>query len=206
MDDVRVEAAVEVGVAGRPRAGEAVSGDVAVVERLAGGTLVAVVDGAGHGAHARRAALAAGAVVRRTREEDLGVLMEHCHHAMRGTRGGAVTLAFVAPARGMLTWLGVGTVEGRVVRARGWPSAVRASLPLLAGMPGHDLPDLAAATFALGHGDLVALATDGVRAGFADALEIHGSCREVAERIVREHSRDGDDALAVVARYLGGRP
>jgi phosphoserine phosphatase RsbX len=205
VDELRVEAAVEVGVAGRPRAGEAVSGDLAVVERLDGGTLLAVVDGAGHGAQARRAALAAGAVVRRTRETDLGVLMEHCHHAMRGTRGGAVTLAFLAPARAELTWLGVGTVEGRVVRARGWPSEIGASLAMLAGTPGHDLPGLAPATLTLRHGDVVALATDGVRSAFADALEIHGSCREVAERVVREHAHDGDDALAVVARFLGGR-
>jgi len=199
MTDLQVAGAVELGVAVAPRDGELVSGDAAIAEQLAAGTLVAVVDGTGHGPRAARAAAAAAAAIRASRSEDLVTIMAACHEALRGTRGAAVTLALVGPE---LAWLGVGSVEGRVAGAAGAAPGARDSLLLHSGTVGHDLPALNPSGVPLEHGDLVVLATDGVGRAFADALDPHGSAQDVAARILATHRRPTDDALVAVARYV----
>jgi hypothetical protein len=52
----------------------------------------------------------------------------------------------------------------------------------------------------------VIFATDGVAQCFADDLDVSGTAAEIAERIMRRHWKANDDALSVVARYLGGDP
>ena len=197
---------VQWGVAMRCRRGEATSGDLAVVTLLPEGVLVAGIDGLGHGAEAARAARKAAAVLRASPSQDLVLLVERCHAALKGTRGAAISLAFVSPSKSAMTWLGVGNVEGRLLS--GDPSAIRlkGSLPLGNGIPGHELPAVRVATLGLLTGDLLVLATDGVGATFADSLDISGSPRAISERILAEHSKPLDDALVVAVRYLGVRP
>ena len=124
---------------------------------------------------AARAALTAADVVRASPTPDLVTLLQACHVGLRGTRGAAISLAFLSAAGGGLTWLGVGSVEGRVLS--GDPSSRRpkGSLPLAAGIPGHHLPDVSTATLPMAPGDVLVLATDGIDAAFADALDTSGS-------------------------------
>ena len=196
---------VEWSVAKRCRRGEATSGDLAVVAVRPGGALVAGVDGLGHGAEAARAAGRAGAIVRASPGRDLALLMKHCHIALRGTRGAAISLAFISTSAGGVTWLGVGNVEGRVVS--GEPSATRpkGSLALGGGVAGYDLPAVRTAALKVLPGDLLILATDGVDPSFADSLDVSGSTHAIAERIMARHRRPTDDALVVAVRYLGVR-
>ena len=190
----------------RCRHGETTSGDLAVVTLLPEGVLVAGIDGLGHGDEAARAARKAAEVLREGPSQDLVLLVERGHAALKGTRGAAISLAFVSPSESGMTWLGVGNVEGRVLS--GDPSAIRpkGSLPLGNGVPGHELPAVKAATLELRTGDVLMLATDGVGAAFADALDISGSARVISERILAEHWKPLDDALVVAVRYLGVRP
>jgi phosphoserine phosphatase RsbX len=101
---------VEWGVATRRRHGEPACGDLAVVLVLPDGALIAGIDGVGHGAEAARAAHAAAAVVREAMGHDLVRLMRRCHEALLGTRGAAISLAFVSTRGQKMTWLGVGNV------------------------------------------------------------------------------------------------
>jgi phosphoserine phosphatase RsbX len=190
----------------RCRPGETTSGDLAVVTLLPEGVLVAGIDGLGHGDEAARAARKAAEVLRESRSDDLVLLVERCHAALKGTRGAAISLAFVSPSESGVTWLGVGNVEGRLLS--GDPSAIgpKGSLPLWNGVPGHELPPVKAATLDLRTGDVLMLATDGVGAAFADSLDISGSARAISERILAEHGKPLDDALVVAVRYLGVRP
>jgi phosphoserine phosphatase RsbX len=196
---------VEWGVAKKSRRGEATSGDLAVVALLPEGALVAAIDGLGHGGEAARAARRAGAVVRDRPSQDLVLLAERCHRALRHTRGAAISLAFVSALKSSITWLGVGSVEGRVVS--GDRSALRSkgSLALKSGVPGHELPTVRAATMKVRPGDVLLLATDGIEASFADALDISGTPQAISERILAAHRRPADDALVVAVRYLGVR-
>ncbi len=198
---------LEWAVLSRPRAGEAVSGDVGLVRAVDGGALVAAIDGLGHGAAARAAAALAAEVVARSEDRDVMRLMWACHQELSGTRGAAVSLAWLSISEGTLTWLALGDVEGRLLHG-GRPGTAGASLLLPGGIAGHDLPTLVPETLGVAPGDVLVLATDGLDPDFADDLELSGTAGQIAERIVRRHWDRADDALVVVLRRLpdgGGR-
>jgi phosphoserine phosphatase RsbX len=196
---------IEWGIAGRCKRGEALSGDLGVVAPRSEGALVAAIDGVGHGSEAALAARRAAAVVQETGSQDLVLITKRCHDALRGTRGAAISLAFINARRSMLTWLGVGSVEGRVLS--GDPSVLRpkGSLALGNGVPGHELPVLKTATLEMRAGDLLVLATDGIEPGFGDSLDVSGSSEAISERVVAGHWKPSDDGLVVAVRFLGGR-
>jgi phosphoserine phosphatase RsbX len=197
---------VEWSIATKSRRGETMSGDLAVVALLPGGALVAAIDGLGHGDRAAKAARKAGEVVREHPSHDLVHLAQRCHAALRGTRGAAISLAFISARDSTMTWLGIGNVEGRVLS--GDPSARRpkGSLPLGSGIPGHQLPTVTTATLDVRPGDVLVLATDGIETVFGDSLDISGSTQAITERILDGYRRLSDDALVVAVRYLGMRP
>jgi phosphoserine phosphatase RsbX len=196
---------VEWAVARRCRDGEVRCGDVAVVRLLPEGVLVAAIDGLGHGAEAARASQRAASVMRDSPSADLELLVRRCHAALAGTRGAAITLAFIRPSRRGMTWLGVGNVEGRVLGIDPSATRLKGSLALRNGVPGHELPPVQATTVAIRAGDVLLLATDGVHPAFADSLDVSGSTRAISERVLHEHRKPPDDALVVAVRYLGPR-
>jgi phosphoserine phosphatase RsbX len=181
------------------------SGDLAVVNLRPEGALVAGIDGVGHGSEAAHAAQRAAAVMRESPTEDLVRLVERCHSALQGTRGAAISVAFVSASESRMTWLGVGNVEGRVLSGDPAETRPKGSLALGRGVPGHELPAVRAATIPVQPGDVLLLATDGVDAGFADSLELSGSSQAISDRILSDHWRPSDDALVIVVRYLGMR-
>jgi phosphoserine phosphatase RsbX len=196
---------VEWGLAARCRRGESTSGDRGVVALVPNGALVAGIDGVGHGSEAAHAAGTAAEVVRSSPTADLAHLVKRCHAALRGTRGAAITLAFISAHKSSITWLGVGNVEGRVLSTDPGERRPKASLGLGRGVPGHELPPVSAATVDVRPGDVLLLATDGIAAAFADSLDVSGSTQAISERIVHQHWSRLDDALVVAVRYLGLR-
>jgi phosphoserine phosphatase RsbX len=191
--------------AARPAPGQAVSGDAACVLPDGDRALVAAVDGLGHGpAAADAAARALDAVALAGAEADPLVVLERCHAALAGTRGAAVSVAAVDAAQDTVTWAGVGNVSGHVVRALRAPGTPATdSLLLLGGVVGDRLPPLRSCRLSLEVGDLLVLATDGVDSGFADGLSPAGSCKEIADALLARFGRARDDALVLIARYLG---
>ena len=199
MSAIASETLLEWGGAARPAKGETVCGDRACVRRVGGRTLFAAVDGLGHGPDAAHAAAAAVDAVESAPVADAAEALERAHASLKGTRGAAMSAATYDPAARTLTWVGVGNVEGRLVRMGAAPHA---SLMTLPGLVGYVLPALRPATLEVGRGDLLLLATDGILASFADRLEPHGSCRAIAQRTLAACGRERDDALILVARFL----
>jgi phosphoserine phosphatase RsbX len=193
------------GIAARALPGEERSGDRAVVTVDGDRALVAAIDGLGHGLEAAHAADVAAEVLQGLAHADPVEAAERCHEALRSTRGAAISLAVFADEPATMTWLGIGNVEGRLVRDGGWPGRSE-SLLLRGGVAGHELPPLTPATLPVDRGDLLLFATDGVRHDFADSLGVSGTCPSIAERVLRNHRRTTDDALVVVLRYLGSLP
>ncbi|MFE9457104.1 ATP-binding SpoIIE family protein phosphatase [Streptomyces californicus] len=74
--------------------------------------LVVLCDGLGHGPLAALAAEAAVTAFRRSTARHPEPLLRDIHGALRGTRGGAVAVARIEPARGRVLYCGIGNVSG----------------------------------------------------------------------------------------------
>jgi negative regulator of sigma-B (phosphoserine phosphatase) len=197
-------AALEVGCAGESIAGEYRSGDKAVFAAYDGGALVALIDGLGHGGPAADAAELAATVLTRHAGLPPQELVERCHERLRGTRGAVMTLAWFDLAHARMEWAGVGNVEARLMRAGDPPGARHGGPVVLGGVVGFQIPRaLRASTVELEPGDAIAMATDGITADFSAVLDPALAPQAQAERILREHGKGTDDALAIVVRWLG---
>jgi phosphoserine phosphatase RsbX len=192
---------LEWSVSTRPFPGEAVAGDRAFVACSDGRAVVAAVDGLGHGPEAVRAAKAATTVLEEFAHEPIEALVQRCHQALKPTRGAALSVATFMARDGTMTWLGIGNVDGRIVNRR--RSDRTRTLPLIRGIAGDRLPPLRCTTLDVRLGDTLLLTTDGIDERFADSTDLSGPTREIAEGILAEHAKPNDDALVVVARYLG---
>jgi len=108
---------IETALATLPLPGQVESGDLSLVKRVGKGTLIAVVDGLGHGEEAATAAYVAIGALDRYSREPLADLVRRCHGAMVGMRGVVLGLAYLDPQAGTMTWLGVGNIGGVLLHA-----------------------------------------------------------------------------------------
>jgi negative regulator of sigma-B (phosphoserine phosphatase) len=198
---------IEYGAASRPLPGERDNGDRHVVQRFPGGVLVAAVDGLGHGAPAASAAEIAAEVLEASAREPIDQIVRECHDRLWGTRGVVLSLGSLRLEDGRMTWMGVGNVEGSVLRppdAEGGPARRVANLIATPGIVGYRLPAAHPRNVDLRPGDVVVLATDGIEPGFAENLYLAGSAQNIADRTLERHATGADDALVVVLRLPGG--
>jgi len=194
---------IEWSVAARPLAGQKVSGDLHVVETLAHGVLLAVIDGVGHGGEASAAAQRAAAVLKKHAAESVISLVKRCHEALTGTRGAVMTLALVDALDDTVTWLGVGNVEARLFRAEADSSHPCENILLRGGLVGLQLPALQASMMPIARGDLLVFATDGIHTGFERGTHLTDPPRQIADGILKQHFKGSDDALVLAVRYTG---
>ncbi len=197
---------LDCGIAARVFAGEAASGDTHVLCPTRAGALVAVVDGLGHGADAAAAAQRAGTALAAHCEQPVIPLVRQCHEALVGTRGVALSLAAFNTADDTVTWLAVGNVEAVLLRGDARTVPAKESVVMRGGVVGARLPLLQASVTTVAPGDLLILATDGIRPGFADRLDVALPTQQLADHILAGYGRGTDDALVLVARYAGRRP
>jgi negative regulator of sigma-B (phosphoserine phosphatase) len=173
------------------------SGDQYLVSRTADGVLVTVVDGLGHGPEAAAVAKAALAALETDPTRDLPARLAHCHACLRDTRGAVLSLAAFAPGR--LTWLGVGNVDGVLVRAG---SRAVEQLLVRSGVVGRRLPSLEVTRLTVARGDTLIVATDGVDGLFTEDVAAFRA-QPTAEHLLVAHGKGTDDALVMIVRYLG---
>jgi negative regulator of sigma-B (phosphoserine phosphatase) len=194
---------IEYGVATLALPGETESGDLHLVKRVGRGVLVCVVDGLGHGAEAAMAAREAVATVDRHADEFLLPLVKHCDEALHGKRGVVMSLAFLDGRTASMTWLGVGNVEGVLLYAHPGARPTRASLVTRGGIVGSELPRLRADVIRVAPGDTLIFATDGIKSGFTSELPAGATPQQLADHILAHFGKRTDDALVLVARYVG---
>jgi phosphoserine phosphatase RsbX len=197
---------VEWSVASAPLPGEARSGDQSVVREFAGGVLIGAVDGLGHGDAAALAASRAVQILGEYSGTSLVALMRQCHAALAGTRGVVMSLAWFNVLKNTMTWVGVGNVEGVLRRDQPASRPPVERLVPAGGVVGYQLPSLRPAMADVLPGDVLVLATDGIRSEFVEAVTTRESPARLATQLMSRFSRPTDDALVLVARYLGGLP
>ena len=196
---------VDYGIAKFVLPGQDQSGDHHLVRCSQSGILIAALDGIGHGEEAANAANAAVSILKAGLDEPVISLAQRCHDGLRSTRGVVMSLASIDPERGMMTWLGIGNVQGVLLRANCKNGACQEFLLLRAGVVGSQLPSLQAAVLPIFKNDTLVFTTDGVRDGFAEGLSALESPQRAADKILKNHSRGNDDALVLVARLTGVR-
>lgn len=191
---------LEWGVATRALPGEAQAGDNHFVARTATGWLLAVVDGLGHGPEAAVAGRAFVEVLSCNIEEPPVELIRLCHAALRNTRGCAASVVTIDRTRSLLTWVGVGNVEG-VIRHVLPTDSPTEYITMRGGIVGYRIPALQSSFLRLRDGDTLVMATDGIAGDFVRIIDLPHPPEVLANCILGRYAKPTDDALVLVARW-----
>jgi len=194
---------IEWGNASLTLAGEVESGDKHVVKVFPHGALLAVMDGLGHGKEAAAAANLAARILQTADNESLISLLKRCHECLRSTRGVVISLAAFNAVEETMTWVGVGNVEGVLLRADPAVDPRYESLVLRSGVVGSRLPLLHGTIVPVMRGDTLIFSTDGIRREFTQGLALGDGPQQLADKILGRHAKRTDDALVLAARYVG---
>jgi serine phosphatase RsbU (regulator of sigma subunit) len=188
---------IAIGAASRPYPGERANGDAWATHHPDGALRISVIDGLGHGPDAATAAQAAIAAL--TTEPTLlpDGAIELCHRALRGTRGAAISVAWVDVAQSRLVYAGIGNIEAVLAQdgQQQRPIAYR-------GIVGATMRTIRPFELPLLDDWVLVIHTDGIRARF-DIGKVDGYGRRdpqmMADGLLAEWGRATDDATVVVA-------
>jgi phosphoserine phosphatase RsbX len=194
---------VEYGVAKFALPSQGESGDQHLVVCNQKGVLLAAIDGLGHGEEAANAAKIASSILREHPDEPVISLVELCHEKLRTTRGVVMSLASIDTSHGLMTWLGIGNVQGVLMRGDAKKENVQEVLLLRGGVVGSQLPPLQATVLPIARGDTVYFGTDGVQGDFVQTLTALENPQRAATRILDRFRNGADDALILVVRLTG---
>lgn len=193
----------EVGGVVVPIAGESESGDSWSVRRNQDSIALLAVDGLRHGTFAAEAAREAVRVFQ-SKQELVGVqLMEEIHTALRGTRGAAVAVVEILPARGQLFCTGVGNIAGVICKG----SAAH-HLVSMTGIVGHRIHKIRQFEYSWSAESILVMHSDGIRTRWN--LEDYRGLQSkspalIAGVLIGDAGRGTDDASVVVACQRGAR-
>jgi hypothetical protein len=165
--------------------------------------LIGVVDGLGHGDEATVAARVAVDVLEQRAGEPVVSLVQHCHRALRQTRGVVMTLISIDTREETLSAIGIGNVETLILRANARLTPRRTNVLLRGGVVGYQLPALQPDVLPIAIGDTVVFCTDGVREDFADIVRLEEPPVRIAEQVMARKFRGNDDGLVLALKYRG---
>jgi serine/threonine protein phosphatase PrpC len=120
-----------------------------------------------------------------------------------------MSIASFNATNGTMRWIGVGNVEGLLLRsgANVHTTGQRdKGLVTRGGVVGYQIPRLREAEISVNPDDVLILTTDGIRPVSMEHLTLSDPPQQIADRILELHAKNTDDALVLVARYLGGAP
>jgi hypothetical protein len=181
-----------IGSAQRPIAGETVCGDSFATAPIAGGTLLCLADGLGHGVSAHAASDAACRYAQEHAGTPLEAMMRGIDKVLRGTRGAAVSLVAFAAHR--VQFVGIGNVELRAV------ARAHIAPPTTPGIVGQGVRKVRLWEYPLAEGDLFALLSDGISTRFDLADLAHLAPQPLADALLAAYHKGHDDACCATAR------
>jgi hypothetical protein len=167
--------------------------------------LIALIDGLGHGKRAADAARIACAALtsNASDSDDVVSLVKYCHKSLSGTNGVVLSLALFDAGSNTMTWLGVGNVDGVLLRADPQANPPHEVLFPIGGVVGSQLPSLNPSTIHVSKGDILIFHTEGIHSVFEKEVNPEEQPQQIADRIMMNYNRKTDDALVLVARYIG---
>jgi anti-sigma regulatory factor (Ser/Thr protein kinase) len=189
---------LQVGVVSVPVRGEAVSGDGWKAKVQADRTYIMVVDGLGHGAFASEAAREAERVLAEVQSSSPAMVVRDCHDALKKTRGAAVAVAAIDPAKRTLSFCGLGNISAVLVSSRG-----RRGIASHNGTAGHTFHRTQEFTLPWDEDSVLIMHTDGLSTRW-DLDRYPGITRKqsslIAAVLYRDFARQRDDATVLVAK------
>lgn len=183
-----------------PKKGESICGDHFLVIKKNNRILVAVTDGLGHGIKAKEVSELAISTLEHFEGETVINLVNDCHQKLRSTRGVVMSLGIIDCTEHTLTWLGIGNVEGVLLRAQN--DLGMENIILRGGVVGYQLPSLKASLVPVSSGDTLIFATDGVEREFLSKLRVDDTPLETVKNIAGKYFKELDDALILALEYI----
>jgi anti-sigma regulatory factor (Ser/Thr protein kinase)/serine/threonine protein phosphatase PrpC len=186
------------GVWSRPHPGEEMNGDAYFIRTRKRSTLVAVIDGLGHGEGAKEAADVALDSLGDWQGGPLDEVLHAAHNALRSTRGAVIGAAIIDEARARFHFAGVGNISVRVFNAPEHISPISTN-----GTLGARLGNLRVWSYKWSAGATLVMASDGLSASWDIASYpglLERSPQLLAGILMRDYQRDADDATVLVAR------
>jgi hypothetical protein len=117
-----------------------------------------------------------------------------------------MSLALLDAASSSIEWFGVGNVEAILLRGEPRGGRNDQAIPVRGGALGYRMPPIKASTVPVAAGDVLVMATDGLRSGFADEVAVDWEPQAIADWVLLKYARGTDDALVLAARYIGVGP
>ncbi|HKR01928.1 MAG TPA: ATP-binding protein [Pyrinomonadaceae bacterium] len=186
------------GVWSRPHPGEETNGDAYFIKTLGKRTLLAVIDGLGHGPGAKEAADVAIDQLEDWTGEPLDEILPALHNAMRATRGAVIGATIIDMAAGRFHYSGVGNVMVRVYNAPEHAAPLSGN-----GTLGARLGTVRVWTYPWAEGATLIMASDGVSASWdieSYPELLRRTPQMLAGILMRDYARAADDATVLVAR------
>jgi len=192
------EEARRFGIWTQPHPGEVVNGDAYCIKRRDERTLLAVIDGLGHGEGAKEAARVALDVLDDWMDERPDELLRAEHDALRTTRGAVMGIVVLDHAAETFQYAGVGNIAVRVFGTAEHVAPISAN-----GTLGLRLGSLRLWTYPWTEGATVLMASDGLSESW-DIQSYPGILKRspqlLAGILMRDYGRGTDDATILVAR------
>jgi serine phosphatase RsbU (regulator of sigma subunit) len=191
MDDTTVA----IGVATRPHPSERLNGDAWAVHHEGSVWRIAVIDGLGHGPEAALAAQTAVRVLDDRPTAEPVAAIYACHAALGGTRGAAVSVAYIDLATARLTYAGIGNVEARLCQGGGQQRPIS-----YRGIVGTVMRTVRSFEIQLEKPWLLAMHSDGLssRLEIPEPSEAWNDPQALADGFLAQWGRQTDDATVVV--------
>jgi anti-sigma regulatory factor (Ser/Thr protein kinase) len=186
---------MKFGIASRPILGLNMNGDAYVTEEWNGQTLVAVLDGLGHGEEANMASAQAKVYILQNRTKDVEQLILGLHADLHTTRGIAIGLAKIDRTTNQLFFCGIGNIEASII---GEPPMHPISLD---GIVGMSLRKVKRFEYRYDLLKAVILHSDGISSKFdmSDYPASYEDPQKTSEQILNEWGKKHDDATILIA-------
>ena len=187
---------MEYGIVCRPRQGNEACGDTYVVKEEDEWTLLAVIDGLGHGEKAAEAAVIAKDHIEHNAARSIDEIIEGCHRKLIKTRGAAIGIVKNCTGQNTLQYSGVGNVAVKVFSD---PPVHPYSK---AGIVGYNKAKPRVLSYHYDSLAAVLLYSDGVSSRLdPSSINLREAPQTAAEKIVEKYGKPLDDATLLIALY-----
>lgn len=189
----------EFGVISRPKLGEIANGDSYVIKQTKTGSLIAVIDGVGHGVLAHQASNAARQYIERHAELPLLDIFKGVDRACAATRGVVMAIAVFDWHQKVFRFASVGNIEVSVFH----DNREKPKFIVRRGIVGKHAPQPVITENEWHVGDMLALHSDGLSTHWSwndFTLYAEYPAQVIAENIYNVTQKNYDDATIIIVK------